>query len=705
MADNTITPNAYLHKIKAPSLSDTGGYVKSLESSIEQINENFKTLASLPFMQGVKGDSYELVEKPIWVLKEGKSQYTITQEGVELINSIFGISAKEDDTFGTVKNLVDKTAVQIGNISAIDGFFFESEVINNILYFYAIKNDTGKFSNGYLGQMYYFIDSRTSALSSVYHQDSSFTDLLATFKDYTGFYQYNANEHTYNKLNILPTLYYDTATNDMCWQFSGNKTGISAIGPKGANGNNANIKYVKAKVEESNAMTANITAVFDGTTGKWTNKTNDICVGDTLIVYISESIDSSKLGQHYIGIAKNGVDINKNQIKIAVVDFGMPIPFAMKKNDVLEILSEHLNNNTYITLKGSDNGWHSIQSKNNSIDGDYVLMSKSEIFASNPKPTTSQLSNASSKFILNDYSITVQNAYNNELGSAGSTNSIPQNYGQLKYTKIDTGSITLGGGISNNQYKKLSINIANDNSSFNVISNAPIKISATNSTFASKTTFNGDVDIQNKGKKLTVGNLSGPNNQIGVDSDIVSACKITAKNIETSFGPVFNYSSKKEITSGVVGISMNKTYQVKNTLPIGTIMMYYGPISSTVMGEPMNVNENLVDSMEYKKTLTIINDEWAVCNGASVDINMYKEYYEITGKKEVPNFIGRMPLGTGKSYYPNVNNTYPTIYRGNYQQPDLSFSITHGTGNGTTTVKNVLGYPPSIAVNFIIKIK
>ena len=292
-------------------------------------------------------------------------------------------------------------------------------------------------------------------------------------------------------------------------------------------------------------------------------------------------------------------------------------------------------------------------------------------------------------------------------GTPGSTSSVPEEYSHVRYTKIDSGKVELGGkSIYTNKkdYTKLSIGLDENNENCNVISNTPLKISTTNTTFASDTTFNGNVNVRNSGKTLTVRNLSGPDKKINVDSDIISTAKITAKNIETTFGPVYNYSSKKQISSGVVGISKNNTYQVKNALPIGTIMMYYGPISSTLRGGPMNVNENLADCM-VSTQLEVINNEWAVCNGASIDINVYKEYYEITGKKEVPNFIGRMPLGTGKSYYANTDNTYPTIYRGNYKDPQVLAFLSNKVVNSQITISDAFGYPPSIGVNFIIKIK
>ena len=68
--------------------------MSKLEEVFDNINENFAKIASLPFIQGVQGDSYKMVTKYIFeysynVSKNPDSSWIVTEDGAILLNSIF----------------------------------------------------------------------------------------------------------------------------------------------------------------------------------------------------------------------------------------------------------------------------------------------------------------------------------------------------------------------------------------------------------------------------------------------------------------------------------------------------------------------------------------------------------------------------------------------------------------------------------------
>lgn len=234
--------NSQLSKIIAPNINDAN-FAVSLADSFDTINENFKKIASIPFIQGAQGDSFQTVQYEIWE-KNNKGIYTITEKGALLINSIFNITdVTKGDLFSTVQNKISNVVPVIDGTTPIDGYFKNASTpTNNILYFYSVINDNGSILLEFTGQYYYFIDERINHLKNF--RDGSLS--LDGFVDYSGFYQYvnDSNGERFEKLSIVPSLYYDEINNDICWLFNGNKTGISAVGIPGNDGQNASLKIV-----------------------------------------------------------------------------------------------------------------------------------------------------------------------------------------------------------------------------------------------------------------------------------------------------------------------------------------------------------------------------------------------------------------------------------------------------------------------------
>ena len=293
-----MSERTQLTRITVPAITDTR-YIEGMADAFDKINDNFKKIASLPFLQGVQGDSYQLEEYKIW-----NDNWTITEDGKVLLDSIFGkdvtidVNGNIKNTFTDIRKNIDQ---ELDGVSPLDFFVAEDEntIINNALYFYVIKDDTGNVIEKQLGQYYYFVDGRLKKIGNVYNGDILDVSLDG-FNDYTGFYQYKYNPKSYNqsylKVEILPSIYYDQNKNDICWKFNGNETGISAIGVKGADGKDADLLIVKVTANE-NDCTGVVVAMINPISGntaeyKWIENQEDFKAGKALICIQNEKGDA-----------------------------------------------------------------------------------------------------------------------------------------------------------------------------------------------------------------------------------------------------------------------------------------------------------------------------------------------------------------------------------------------------------------------------
>ena len=277
--------NTQLTRIVAPNINEVD-YAKKMQDVFNNINENFAKIASLPFIQGVQGDSYQLVEKPIWQKNgTGIDNIILTKDGALLLGSIFNKSFSVGTTFNNVRTNLSELTISINgkDVNPID-FFKDSEgnITNNILYFYAVINDSGEEEEKQLGQYYYFVDARLKVLGDVYYGTDK--SILSSFTDYTGFYQYKPETEKYDKISILPSLYYDQYKDDICWKFNGNESGVSAIGVKGMDGKDSSFQIVHVTLDEKQTISDTTSGKVDGvyrfntmnTTTTWEKDTKDI---------------------------------------------------------------------------------------------------------------------------------------------------------------------------------------------------------------------------------------------------------------------------------------------------------------------------------------------------------------------------------------------------------------------------------------------
>ena len=418
--------NSQLAKVTAPNITEVD-FAAKLQESFETINENFKKIASLPFLQGAQGDSFRTIQYLIF-----DEHGNITQKGALLLNSIFGISCAEGESFDTVKKQVDAKAPTISAISAIDSLRNNSDFVNNILYFYGVVDEVGKVTVEYTGQYYYFIDKRTISLAG-FQSNTDIQALLPGFVDYSGFYQYVNDEQgeRFEKMSILPSLYYDEKNNDICWMFNGQETGISAVGVSGSNGVSATLEIVGVTGKRDTG-TSEIVKIARN--GKWKPfKEGDISlIGGPVIVCIFDNPadnpednpeDNPTDSENMSAFAFGQTEKNERDKTIAVWDNSMIFSDFLNGIRIYEYLM-HLGDNQ---INGWSQGlWIPTKTDKELDKNVHMLYNETETDSQNlvlkltesPVSTTASNLEKPKKFILNDYQLTakVNNVNNVQIG-------------------------------------------------------------------------------------------------------------------------------------------------------------------------------------------------------------------------------------------------------------------------------------------------
>lgn len=415
--------NSQLAKVTAPNITEVD-FAAKLQESFETINENFKKIASLPFLQGAQGDSFRTIQYLIF-----DEHSSITQKGALLLNSIFGISCAEGESFDTVKNKVNEKVLPISSISAIDSLRNNNDFVNNILYFYGVVDEVGEVTVEYTGQYYYFIDKRTISLAG-FQSNAEIKALLPGFVDYSGFYQYVNDEQgeRFEKMSILPSLYYDEKNNDICWMFNGQETGISAVGVSGSNGVSATLEIVGVT---GNRDTGTSKIVKIARNGKWKEPFDegDISpIGGPVIVCIFDNpADNTEDGENMSAFAFGQTEKNEKNETIAVWDNSMIFSDFLNGIRIYEYF-KHLGDNQ---INGWSQGlWIPTKTGEDADKDVHMLYNETDEETDSQnlvlKMTESPVSTAESaeaygktkKFILNDYQLTAQvnNVNNVQIG-------------------------------------------------------------------------------------------------------------------------------------------------------------------------------------------------------------------------------------------------------------------------------------------------
>lgn len=412
--------NSQLAKVTAPNITEVD-FAAKLQESFETINENFKKIASLPFLQGAQGDSFRTIQYLIF-----DEHGYITQKGALLLNSIFGISCAKGESFDTVKNQVDAKVLPISSISAIDSLRNNSDFVNNILYFYGVVDEVGEVTVEYTGQYYYFIDKRTISLAG-FQSNPDIQALLPGFVDYSGFYQYVNDEQgeRFEKMSILPSLYYDEKNNDICWMFNGQETGISAVGVSGSNGVSATLEIVGVT---GNRGTGTSEIVKIARNGKWESfEEGDISpIGGPVIVCIFDNpADNTEDGENMSAFAFGQTEKNERDKTIAVWDNSMIFSDFLNGNRIYEYF-KHLGDNQingwsqglWIPTKAGDDADVHMFYNDTKDDSQNLVLKMTKSPVSTEESIEASSLGKTKKFILNDYQLTakVNNVNNVQIG-------------------------------------------------------------------------------------------------------------------------------------------------------------------------------------------------------------------------------------------------------------------------------------------------
>lgn len=659
-----MAENTQLFRINAPNLTDATA--DTWATLFDKINNNFEKIASLPFLQGVKGDSFQLSVKHIWEKNYANKKWYLTEEGALLLNAIFNSSAfNSGETFETSYshtnnyplgnplnsfNNVDKTKTQ--------------PLQNNDLYFYVIIDDSGIELEKKLGQIFYFVDGRLNNLKN------GISSGIADFTDYSGCFNYNLDKNTFEKLNIIPTLYYDSKTQEICWQFSGTRTGIPAVGAKGEDGTDSKFKIVKVKNVEKNC--GEINGVL-----KETNPTklqNDIW--DT-------NLDSVKAGYACICFKKD----SNWQIAYGYIYETTTAKYAYWTDEL--IISSELDDtriNNYFARLGTppsnQTGFRGIQipscpdrtnksyyntahviktaNYNNSARttaNDLIFRLTNNAFGSST-PTREKTTIPS--IILDNYTLKVQPVHYWSTGIDEIDRTKPSSilgYGELNLYGDNNKSINLS--TTNAEFdtdKQVvfynGISLGNDTNDDNTTYSGIIFGDRT--VPAAVCRYNGNTNVlnfilkQNISENNNIRNsihlaVSTPNeleqieniknNNNNNNNEPTTGIKIETNTVTAKS----DFYANKKIYQAETLASGDKTQITASVgLPVGSIIMWYGGVSTDTSNKSI-----LLPNGSF-------SNSWAVCNGASINNNnKFKSLQAVIGNT-LPDFSGKYPLGINK---------------------------------------------------------
>lgn len=245
------TANTYLAKINAPVLGN--GFTESFMNMVSTINDNFSKIASAPYLRGDDGASFTAHVSHVWE-EANSNDWRVTDDGALLLSAIFGVTITSGMSYSGVCNALSDFMITVSTGSPavhypIESFFTDGVATNNNIYFYQTINDAGEVTSKCLAQYFMFIDARMK-----YIEDATVND-RAQYQDTSCFVTYipeNGNEAAhFERTSVMPTIYYDSAADCMCWKYNGIETGIPATGTPGADGTNSQLLITKCNALQS----------------------------------------------------------------------------------------------------------------------------------------------------------------------------------------------------------------------------------------------------------------------------------------------------------------------------------------------------------------------------------------------------------------------------------------------------------------------
>ena len=231
-------------EISAPVLNDSN-FGNNLKEQFENINNNFKILASAEFMKGAEGKTIKLSEVPAFK-KNTEGKYIFTSLGAKLFSTILGITINENDSLNEIKNLIEteedsyKQWAKLSTsakYSVFDSFKTGDDEYDGTINLYSYEDEEKYIYS----PMNYFRDARIDELNDSESDVSNFSDASCS-------YIYDGEK--FKTYTLYPTLYYNSTLGLICWKVNGEETSIAAQGLKGKDGNTCSVHILRCSIIE-----------------------------------------------------------------------------------------------------------------------------------------------------------------------------------------------------------------------------------------------------------------------------------------------------------------------------------------------------------------------------------------------------------------------------------------------------------------------
>ena len=208
----------FLTRITAPTLG-SATFATDLREVFQNIDDNFKKIVSAPYLEGQEGNSVESYDMPI--LEDGE----LTDFGKEMMRTILG-----DESISTIQDIIDNP--DYNSVGPAQHTVYECIVSNPTMKVLRVVDpDTNELERWICSaEYYYFVDMRLEDLGNCEYPSTQ-----TRFIDYSClvFAEWDGNNWSFTKGNMVPTLYYSSEQSCFCWKVNGMETGIRAQGVKG----------------------------------------------------------------------------------------------------------------------------------------------------------------------------------------------------------------------------------------------------------------------------------------------------------------------------------------------------------------------------------------------------------------------------------------------------------------------------------------
>lgn len=353
-------------------LLDNPNYASGVNEALIAIKNNFKILASSPFLQGQDGNSVQTDTYNLFTNTGGdKNTWELTYWGVLVFKGLLpdDVVLTENITVGEVYGLIDSIE-SVNGYSNINSIYHIDSLIDKDtnIEVCTIEGDDGIKELVGMVQPMYVVDARLAHLKDISEED------IYNFKDQSGvlFLKRDGDSFIFEKKNIIPCLYFNSELNTWCWRINGVETNVSAVGIQGDSGENGSKLWMMGvSVPTVNINDDNIE---DGTYVVSEiyidEETNTNCGWKTITDEYREKIDSQDLSMTFYFKNDNGfktlndivisplyIDSDNTEIKVFYCNknsiYKSAIRDTLQSGSLIELLKT-IKNST-----GSDHSEHS----------------------------------------------------------------------------------------------------------------------------------------------------------------------------------------------------------------------------------------------------------------------------------------------------------------------------------------------------------